>query len=188
LVALSVKSADKDLGFRYLLSPEAFATLAEGGSLSLRGNLTRNLYELSLWTVAAYSLGYYRLYRDGGAARQPLFAAVGGGAKIVAACLFFSWYVQGHATRWMLLAIAPEAFLGLYFVKAWWDAGAAWTDRAVGGGDDAPRKQPDFKNPSVAPRNWVFGLAAAHAILLSFPSFLLSVTGVRIRCREMGST
>jgi hypothetical protein len=61
--------------------------------------LTKDFNEYVLWSVAGFSFGYYRIYVDG-AMNQPLFVFVGGAAKLGAACILLSWYLQGLGGNW----------------------------------------------------------------------------------------
>jgi hypothetical protein len=156
---------------RLLWRPEAVPEAS-----SLRESLTKDLCRLVLWLIAGHGIGYYVLYRDGGKS-HPLFVGLGAG-KLAGAALAASWYAQGHATAMALpVAVVPEIGFGLYMLKVWWDM-----PRAAGNSRGAPSAGAPAANktsPSLAPKDWVLGFAAAHAFLLAFPVFLLSVTEVR---------
>jgi hypothetical protein len=164
------QNVDQDLSVKLLFRPEASRQLASGP--------TKDLYEIALWTIAVFSYMYYRAYVDG-SHRHPWIVAAAGFNKLGATALVASWYAQGHATLLLLvLGAIPEIVMGLYFVNKWLDSGSK-----VVVVDSNVAKSTTTTNPTTAPKNWVFAFASAHAFALSFPSLLLSITGVRDPCR-----
>ena len=139
--------------------------------LSDPGLLTKLLNETVFGVVTLFSFGYYRIYADG-ASNQRLFLFLGGLSKLGAACILVSWYLQGHAT-WLLilLGVMPEIGFGSYFLAVWWGLRRLEADQP-------PSSLSVMTAPDrTGPTNWVFGVAAAHLILLAAPSFVLSITG-----------
>jgi hypothetical protein len=172
----ALQSSDDDPLTWLLWRPSAIAEPS-----SLRDSLTKDLTDVALWLIALHGLGYYLVYRDG-AQNHPMFVGSGAASKLVGVLMRGSWFAQGHATALILIVVAvPEIAFGLYMFRTWWwDMGAAWKcDDDASSGSTA--------NPRIAPGNWLFGFAAAHAFFLAFPVLLFNVTGVRAVSAMNGS-
>ena len=86
----------------------------------------RFYHDIMLFAVALFSVGYYRIYKDG-PSQQPMILLFGALSKLfVAFCLIRAWLDNMATSLAMVLAAIPDGVIGLIFLKIWIDLGCPW--------------------------------------------------------------
>jgi hypothetical protein len=91
----------------------------------------RFFHDIMFFTVALFSVGYYRLYKDG-PSQQPLMLLFGAFAKLILVFCFVRAWLDNMATSLtMALATVPDGVMGLMYLKIWIDLGCPWSPGQV---------------------------------------------------------
>jgi hypothetical protein len=91
----------------------------------------RFYHDIMLYFVALFSVGYYRIYKDG-PSQQPIILLFGALGKLfVAFCFIRAWLDNMVTSLAMVLAAVPDGVMGLIFLKIWIDLGCPWSPGQV---------------------------------------------------------